>query len=117
MSDDFELKIKITGEKSVVEAIAGALSEDTTGEAKVIETRPARDESKQSFGVVELGTAVLLVKGAYYLGKLADFIVEKLRQPKTKISILTPFGSVEIVYNDELSPNEVRTLLKKAADL
>jgi hypothetical protein len=117
MSDNFELQIEITGERSVIEAIAGAIGKDATDEAKVVETRPARDESKQAFGVVELGTTVLVLKGVYYLGKLADYIVEKLKQPKTKISILTPFGSVEITYKDELSPSEVRTLLKKAADL
>jgi hypothetical protein len=117
MSDDFELKIEITGEKSVVEAIAGAIGRDATDEARVSETRPARDEAKQAFGVAELTTVVLVLKGAYYLGKLADYIVEKLKQPKTKIAILTPFGTVEVTSKDELSPSEVRALLKKAADL
>jgi hypothetical protein len=117
MSDDFELQIEITGEKSLVEDIAGAIGKDATGEAKVVETRPARDESKQAFGVAELGTAVLVLKGAYYLGKLADYIVEKLKRPKTKVSILTPYGSVEIAYKEELSASEVKALLKKAADL
>jgi hypothetical protein len=118
MSDnDFELTIEITGEKSVVEAVTTAIAQDATDKAKVSDTRPARDEAKQAFGVIELTTAVLVLKGAYYLGKLADYIAEKLKEPKTKIAILTPFGSVEIIYKDELTPNEVRTLLKKAADL
>jgi hypothetical protein len=117
MSDDFELQIEITGEKSVVEAIAGAIAQDGTDAARVAETRPTRDESKQAFGIAELGTVVAVLEGAYYLSQLVDYIVLKLKNAPTKISILTPFGSVEITSKDALSPDAVRTLLKKAADL
>ena len=103
MADDFELKIEITGEKSVVESISRAISRDKSDEAKVSAARPERDEGKQAFGIADLTTVVMVVKGAYYLGKLADYIVEKLRQNKNKITILTAFGSVEITYKEELT--------------
>jgi hypothetical protein len=117
MSDDFELKIEITGEKSLIASLADAIKSDANDDATILQTRPAKDESKQAFGIHEFETAIAVVKGSYYVGQLASYIHDKIKGPKTKISILTPYGSAEIRYNDKLSIEEVRTVLKKAADL
>jgi TATA-binding protein-associated factor Taf7 len=117
MSDDFELKIEITGERSLVISVADAISSGMSDEATIIETKVAQDESKQAFGIHDVSTIIAVVKGVYYLGQLAVYIYDKLQGPKTKISILTPYGSVEIRYHEKLSVDEVRAALRKAADL
>lgn len=117
MSEDFEFTVEITGEKSLVKSLVERIEQDENTAARIVEVRPTRDETKQAFGIHEIETAIAIFKGAYYLGKLSAFILEKISGPKTKISVLTPHGSVEIRWHEKLSENDVRALLRKAAEL
>jgi hypothetical protein len=117
MSDSFELTVEITAEKSLVNSLADDIRKDGDPAANVLEIRSTKDETKQAFGIHELETAIAIFKGAYYLGQLAAFIFEKINGPKTKVSILTPYGSVEIRWHEKLTEDEVRALLRKAAEL
>jgi len=117
MSVNFELTVEITGEKSLIESLADAIRQDENPAASVLGTRPTKDETKQAFGIHEIETAIAVFKGAYYLGQLAAFILEKINGPKTKISVLTPYGSVDIHWHEKLSEDEVRAKLRKAVEL
>jgi hypothetical protein len=117
MTNAQEVKIEVTAEKAAIEALAGDIRTSGGDEAQVVQTRPERDEAKQAFGVGELATAIIVIKLAYYTGKLAELIYERIRRSRSKVFIRTPYGSVEITYAQDLTEEQVKVLLRKAADL
>lgn len=110
-----EIEIQLTADQPLVEGVAGELA--AGHEARVVETRPEKDEAKLAFDVGDLSTAILVVKAAYYTGKFAEMLLGWMRRRKAKISIRTPFSSVEIQYSADLTEDQVRQMLRKAAEL
>jgi hypothetical protein len=117
MREEFEMNIEITGEKSLVESLEHEINTSEQSGAQVLEVRSERNEAIQAFGLGDLSTVVMTVKGLYYLGKFASVICELLKKPQTKISILTPYGSLDLTYREKLSEIEVRNLLRKLVEL
>lgn len=103
------------------ETFIGLLKEYANQSPDDIKIESEIDESKDAtdlgFELVSVLAVLAVVKELFYVGELAVKIYQWLKKSKDqKIIIVTPFRTIELHSNTELTVEDIRKLLQAAQD-
>jgi hypothetical protein len=100
------VRIKLTGERSLIDAVAGALD-------NVEQRREVLDPTELKFGIAEVATIIGMVSGSLKIAEQLIAAVKSLTTHKQKLQVETALGAVTITLDKNITLEELRTQLDK----
>jgi len=105
-------RLRIVGDDSFVAALKR--EPDITIESE----SPAKDATVLGFDLGTIAAVVALVHGSFYVGELGIKLLDALSESRAnKVVLQGPFGTLELVKDNPVSRDELRTFLHAAQKL